>query len=120
MSNFTIKTNLGQHLASFHRNLLVFNDQTNVKMSWGCGFPSHGLDLVGSKDVLSLKDKFQYLIGKILFFIFVVVCRTVYFSFDIVFLIIVLFYFQMSLVLLHISGMIKIFILMELLQKLLL
>ncbi|WJX66893.1 hypothetical protein P8452_51400 [Trifolium repens] len=65
MSNFTIKTNLGNHLASFHRNLLVFNDQTNVKISWGCGFPSHGLDLIGSKDVLSLKDKFQYLIDVI-------------------------------------------------------
>jgi hypothetical protein len=79
MSNFTIKINLGNHLASFHRNLLVFNDQTNVKISWGCGFPSHGLDLIGSKDVLSLKDKFQYLIGEILNFIFVVVYRPVNF-----------------------------------------
>ncbi|WJX89947.1 hypothetical protein P8452_71898 [Trifolium repens] len=65
MSNFTIKTNMGQHLASFHRNLLVFNDRTVVQMSWGCGFPTHGLDLIGSKDVLSLKDKFQFLVDVI-------------------------------------------------------
>jgi hypothetical protein len=62
---------MGQHLASFHRNMLVFNDRTNVKISWGLGFPSHGLDLIASNDVLTLKDKFQYLVGKmfVLFFL---------------------------------------------------
>ncbi|KAK2410309.1 replication factor A protein [Trifolium repens] len=65
MSNFTIRSNMGQHLASFHRNMLVFNDRTNVKISWGLGFPSHGLDLIASNDVLTLKDKFQYLVDVI-------------------------------------------------------
>jgi hypothetical protein len=65
MSNFTVKSNIGDLLGSYHRNLLVFNAKTEVKRTWGYGFPSNGVTLIGSTDVLSLKEKFKYLIGKL-------------------------------------------------------
>jgi hypothetical protein len=65
MSNFTVKSNVGDLLGSYHRNLLIFSSKTQVKRTWGYGFPEHGVTLIGSTDILSLKEKFKYLIGKL-------------------------------------------------------
>ncbi|KAK2406775.1 replication protein A 70 kDa DNA-binding subunit C [Trifolium repens] len=65
MSNFTVKSNVGDLLGSYHRNLLIFSSKTQVKRTWGYGFPEHGVTLIGSTDILSLKEKFKYLIDVI-------------------------------------------------------
>ncbi|CAJ2652616.1 unnamed protein product [Trifolium pratense] len=65
MSNFFVQYNEGKTMASYHKNLFVFNVNIEVKLSWSSKVPRFGTSLIGSENVLDLSERFKYLVDVI-------------------------------------------------------
>jgi hypothetical protein len=64
MKFFSIRMNMSDTMATFHKFKLVFNVLTLVDSVESYIISNHGLSLINSKNVLSLTKGLDYLVGK--------------------------------------------------------
>jgi hypothetical protein len=69
MSCFTVKHNLGVLVASYHRFIFIFNENTKVEPSNSCIIPSYGFILIAAKNVLLKKFNYGYMVGECIYVI---------------------------------------------------
>ncbi|KAK2388834.1 replication protein A 70 kDa DNA-binding subunit C [Trifolium repens] len=62
MSGFTVKHNLGVLVASYHRFIFIFNENTKVDPSDSCFIPSYGFSLIAAENVLLKKFNYGYMV----------------------------------------------------------
>ncbi|WJX89057.1 hypothetical protein P8452_71081 [Trifolium repens] len=63
MSCFTVKHNLGVLVASYHRFIFIFNENTKVEPSNSCIIPSYGFSLIAAENVLLKKFNYGYMVN---------------------------------------------------------
>jgi hypothetical protein len=67
MSCFTVKHNLGVLVASYHRFIFIFNENTKVEHSDSCIIPSYGFSLIAAENVLLKKFNYGYMVGEFIY-----------------------------------------------------
>jgi hypothetical protein len=70
ISNLSVSFNFGHLLPSYHRYKFEFNEDTVVVPSTNSFIPRYALSLIGGENIIKKRDEFPYMIGELLFFIF--------------------------------------------------